>query len=92
LLEVDLVPAHCHQLTHSKAVAVGEKDQRGIPMTVSANSAALMSLSTSSGVRCSRERRLRFATRRGGVTFPFSGVGLGPPTAGIVAGDSADNV
>src|SRR5262245_25653380 len=31
-----------------------------------------MSLSTSSGVRCSRLRRSRFGTRAGGRTFPFS--------------------
>src|SRR4051794_35825884 len=36
-----------------------------------------MSLSTSSGVRCSRLRRSPFGTRVGGLTFPFSGFGRG---------------
>src|SRR5436190_6600763 len=32
----------------------------------------MINRSTSLGVRCSRLRRCRFATRRGGATFPFS--------------------
>lgn len=37
--------------------------------------AAVMSFSTSCGVRCSRVLRSRFATRRGGATFPVSAFG-----------------
>src|ERR1019366_9735679 len=40
--------------------------------------AAFISLSTSSGVRCSRDRRLAFIWRAGGLTFPFMMVGRVP--------------
>jgi Predicted membrane protein (DUF2127) len=40
--------------------------------------AALRSLSTSAGVKCSRDRRSAFDLRRGGGTFPFLAVGSSP--------------
>jgi len=33
-IEVDLVPAQCHQLTDPQRMAVSHQDQRGIPVTM----------------------------------------------------------
>ena len=39
LLTINLVAAQCHKPTDSQSMAVGEDDERGIPVAISANSA-----------------------------------------------------
>jgi hypothetical protein len=74
LLEVDLIPAHCHHLADSETMAVTQENEGSVAMAVPAPSAGsgdeLVNL-----LRCKMLPRSPFAVRDApsGVTFPFSG-------------------
>jgi hypothetical protein len=60
-------------------------------VTISANSAGRLD-ELIDFLRRQMLSRSPFGIRRGGATFPFSGVGLASPTTEAVAGTAVDNV